>query len=76
MSEFEKLTIQELTAKIKSLKSELFNLRFQLAINQLENPMRIKMVKKDIARAQTAIREKELKIAEESAETLHSDKKQ
>jgi len=76
MSEFEKLTIPELTAKIKSLKSELFNLRFQLAINQLENPMRIKMVKKDIARAQTAIREKELKIAEESAETLHSDKKQ
>lgn len=65
MSELKKLTTPELTAKIKSLKSELFNLRFQLAINQLENPMRIKIVKKDIARVQTAIREKELSETEE-----------
>ena len=43
------------------LKEELFNLRFQLAINQLDNPMRIAAVKKDIARVKTIIRENELK---------------
>ncbi len=58
-SEIKKLTIADLTAKLKDLKSELFNLRFQLAINQLENPMRIRTVKRDIARVQTFIREKE-----------------
>ena len=45
----------ELQNKLSDLKAELFNLRFQLAINQLENPMRIKAVKKDIARVQTVI---------------------
>ncbi len=59
-SEIKKLTVADLTAKLKDLKSELFNLRFQLAINQLENPMRIRTVKRDIARVQTFIREKEL----------------
>ena len=44
-----------------SLKAELFNLRFQHAVNQLENPMRIKAVKKDIARVNTLLRERELK---------------
>lgn len=60
-SEIKKLSVKELTLKLKDLKSELFNLRFQLAVNQLENPMRIKAVKKDIARVQTFLREKELK---------------
>ncbi len=60
ISEIRNLTSEELNNKLKDLKSELFNLRFQLAINQLENPMRIKAVKKDIARAQTVIRENEL----------------
>ncbi len=59
-SEIKKLSAQELVLKLKDLKSELFNLRFQLAVNQLENPMRIKAVKKDIARVQTFLREKEL----------------
>lgn len=59
-SEIKKLSAQELALKLKDLKSELFNLRFQLAVNQLENPMRIKAVKKDIARVQTFLREKEL----------------
>ena len=54
------LSIQELDGKLADLKSELFNLRFQHAINQLENPMRLKAVKKDIARVKTMIREKEL----------------
>ena len=50
----------ELTQLLKDLKDELFNLRFQHAINQLENPMRIASVKKDIARVMTIIREKQL----------------
>ena len=58
--EIKKLSKEELSTKLKDLKSELFNLRFQLAINQLENPMRIKAVRKDIARVQTFLREKEI----------------
>ena len=49
--------------KLKELKEELFNLRFQQAINQLENPMRIKAVKKDIARIMTVERAIELENA-------------
>jgi len=58
-SELRELSFEELQAKLKSLKEELFNLRFQSAINQLENPMRIKAVKKDIARVQTVLTEME-----------------
>ena len=60
-SELRELTPEQLTAKLGELKEELFNLRFQLAINQLENPMRITAVKKDIARVKTIIREIEIK---------------
>ena len=59
-SEMKKLSTAELETKLKDLKAELFNLRFQLAINQLDNPMRISAVKKDIARVKTVIRENEL----------------
>ncbi|HCH28996.1 MAG TPA: 50S ribosomal protein L29 [Ruminococcaceae bacterium] len=52
-------TIPELNEQLGKLKQELFNLRFQHAINQLDNPMRIDAVKKDIARVKTVIREKE-----------------
>jgi large subunit ribosomal protein L29 len=55
------LTSVELEAKMKELKSELFNLRFQHATNQLDNPMRIVEVKKSIARVKTILRERELK---------------
>lgn len=51
----------DLEKKLSELKAELFNLRFQHAINQLENPMRLAEVKKDIARVKTALRELELK---------------
>lgn len=51
----------ELNQKLASLKEELFNLRFQLATGQLENPMRIKEVKKTIARIKTVQREEELR---------------
>ncbi|MBR2906640.1 MAG: 50S ribosomal protein L29 [Clostridia bacterium] len=60
--ELRAMTPAELDAKLKELKSELFNLRFQHAINQLENPHKIADVKKDIARVMTVIGEK--KIAE------------
>ena len=53
-------TLPELNKKLAELKDELFHLRFQLAINQLENPLRITAVKKDIARVKTIIREKEI----------------
>lgn len=55
------MTSVELTNKLDDLKKELFALRFQLAANQLDNPTRIKAVKKDIARIKTIIREQELK---------------
>ncbi len=59
-SEIRKLSGEELVSKLKDLEAELFNFRFQLAINQLDNPMRIKAVKKDIARIKTVIRQNEL----------------
>ena len=58
--EIRELSTEEQQTKLKDLKEELFNLRFQLAINQLENPTRIKAVKKDIARFSTILREDEL----------------
>ncbi len=58
--ELREKTVAELEAKVKELKEELFNLRFQLAVNQLENPMRIPAVKKDIARIKTIMREREI----------------
>ncbi|MCM0649402.1 50S ribosomal protein L29 [Clostridium swellfunianum] len=54
-------TPQDLTDKLNGLKAELFNLRFQLATGQLENPMRIKEVKKSIAQIKTILREAELR---------------
>jgi large subunit ribosomal protein L29 len=55
------MTSQELSQKLNDLKAELFNLRFQLATGQLENPLTIRTVKKDIARVKTIIREREIK---------------
>ena len=61
VKEIRENTLPELNEQLAKLKEELFNLRFQLAINQLENPMRITAVKKDIARVKTLIRENEIK---------------
>ena len=55
-SEVRAMPVDELNEKLVDLKEELFNLRFQLAANQLENTARIKAVKKDIARVKTALR--------------------
>jgi large subunit ribosomal protein L29 len=63
--ETRQMTDQELNTKLLDLKNELFNLRFQLATGQLDNPMRIKVVRKDIARVKTTIRERELGIGKE-----------
>lgn len=59
--EVREMSLVELNTKLGELKAELFNLRFQLAVNQLDNPMRIKAVKRDIARINTVITELELK---------------
>ncbi|MBE6063313.1 MAG: 50S ribosomal protein L29 [Clostridium butyricum] len=56
---------QDLVVKLGDLKAELFNLRFQLATGQLENPMRIREVKKSIAQIKTILREEELKALEQ-----------
>ena len=60
-SELRELTTIELEAKLGDLKEELFNLRFQHATGQLENPMRIKEVKKTYARIKTIIQERAMK---------------
>ena len=61
IAEIRKLSASELVEKLNELKAELFHLRFQHAINQLDNPMRIKAVKKDIAKISTVIKENEMK---------------
>ena len=57
-NELRALTAEELNGKLAQLKEELFNLRFQHAINQLDNPHKIADVKHDIARVMTVLREK------------------
>ena len=56
--ELRKMSAEELDAKLKELKEELFNLRFQHAINQLDNPQKIVEVKRNIARVMTILSEK------------------
>ena len=58
-SEIKEMTLVEMQNKLTDLREELFNLRFQHTVNQLDNPMRIKAVKKDIARIMTFIRQRE-----------------
>ena len=59
-NEVRKMSVSELEAKLSELKKDLFNLRLQHATNQLENPVKIAQVKRDIARVKTIIREQEL----------------
>ena len=58
VKDLREMSADELNAKLKDLKQELFNLRFQHAINQLDNPHKIADVKHDIARVMTVLREK------------------
>ena len=61
VNEIVNLTDEELNKKLHELKTELFNLRFRHASGQLENPLSINLVKKDIARVNTVIRARQLK---------------
>ncbi|WP_027415409.1 50S ribosomal protein L29 [Aneurinibacillus terranovensis] len=61
-NEIRDLTTAEIEQKVTSMKEELFNLRFQLATGQLDNPARIRQVRKAIAKAKTVLRERELGI--------------
>ena len=61
-NEIKDMTVDELNSKLAELKQELFNLRFQHAVNQLENPNRLQAVKKDIARVKTFIRKQESNV--------------
>ena len=63
-NEIRNMTSSDLEKELVELKSELFKLRFQLATNGLENPMKIKNTKKDIAKIKTILRERELQQAE------------
>jgi len=65
--EVRNLSDTELAQKVKDLRVELFNLRFQLATGQLDNPQRIKAVKRDIARMHTEIRSREIAAARTAA---------
>lgn len=60
MKELRELTNEELQQKLNDLKEEMFNLRFQQSLNRLENQMRLKIVKKDIARTLTLMTERQV----------------
>ncbi|WP_138160037.1 50S ribosomal protein L29 [Peptoniphilus catoniae] len=64
--EIRQMSSEELTKKVNELKNELFNLRFRHATGQLDNPSSIKLVKKDIARVKTIIKERELEVGKEA----------
>lgn len=61
-SDLRNLTTAEIEQKISGYKEQLFNLRFQLAAGQLDNPVQIQKIRKDIARAKTVLRQRELGI--------------
>jgi len=60
-NEIREMTVEELNRKESDLKAELFNLRFRMATGQLDNPMKIGEIKKDLARVKTILKEKEVK---------------
>ena len=62
LKKIREMTDNELSAELKKKKNELFNLRFQHVTGQLENPIKMREVKKDIARVKTIIREKEMQL--------------
>ncbi len=66
--ELRKMTYQELSDKLDESKEELFNLRFQIVTNQLDNTARLKQVKRDIARIATVMREQEIAAWESQQE--------
>jgi large subunit ribosomal protein L29 len=71
-SELRDLPQEELSARLESAKEELFNLRFQLATGQLDNPMRIKEVRHEIARIMTLLTQRELSGTQENDEEVEA----
>jgi large subunit ribosomal protein L29 len=67
-SELRELPDDELHARVDAAKEELFNMRFQLATGQLDNPMRIKEIRRELARLLTLLRERELEESEVGVE--------
>jgi large subunit ribosomal protein L29 len=65
MEEIKQMPIEELKIRLQDLEEELSNLRFQHSLRQLDNPLKIRTLKKDIARVKTVIHEYELNIREE-----------
>ena len=63
ITELRDLTNEELQAKLTDFREELFNLRFQKALNRLDNPLRMKVVKRDVARIKTLINERKLSVS-------------
>ncbi len=63
LTDLKDMTVEELQGKARDLSTELFNLRFQLATNQLEKPHRIRQAKRDLARVRTLLTEKQAKGA-------------
>lgn len=68
INEIREKTTDELNAELREKKNELFNLRFQHAINQLDNPQKIVETKKTIAKIMTVLREKEIQAEKSDAE--------
>ncbi|MGR5915333.1 50S ribosomal protein L29 [Bacillus pacificus] len=73
-NDIRELTTAEIETKVKALKEELFNLRFQLATGQLENPTRIREVRKAIARMKTVVREERSELIDKLRGGLHSER--
>lgn len=68
--ELREMTEEELTNKVKELNNELFNLKFQSATGQIENPMSVRSVRREIARIKTILKEKELGINSTKGEAV------
>jgi len=68
VKDIREMSTEEILAKVAALKEELFNLRFQLAVNNLDNTARIREVRRSVARCKTIIRERELKAKAERGE--------
>ena len=73
MYEIKEMTLDELTLKLEDSKEELANLRYQKALGQLNNPLRIRIVRKEVARLTTVLHEYEIGIRQRSAEVKEKE---
>lgn len=73
MEEIKQLSIDELTIRLKDMQDEMQNLRFQLTLHQLDNPLKVRSVRRDIARLKTVIREYELGLREKKTSQVQGE---